>query len=67
MHLTSNAAGYSQNTGVADPHPSTGTVTGGYGGALYTLQSHLSIHRSVFTGNKAYNRGGVIYAENGSM
>ena len=71
-NLTSNVAGYNQNTGMAD-HPSTtnsdsaGTVAAGYGGALYTLQSDMSIDRCVFTGNKAYDRGGVIYAENGSV
>ena len=71
-NLTSNVAGYSQNTGMAD-HPSAtssdsaGTVAAGYGGALYTLQSDLNIDRCVFTDNKAYNRGGVIYAENGSV
>ncbi len=66
-NFTSNVAGYNQNTGVANPLPSAGTVPAGYGGALYTLQNELSINGCVFTGNEAYNRGGVIYAENGSV
>ena len=72
--MKNNTAGYNHSlqnpqanaTDSFNGYSSTNTSSG-CGGALFIINSHLSINKCVFINNKAYANGGAIHAESGSI